>query len=78
MRIDPTNYTVAVDQAKAMLTQRQIEYDGALKLRTQGYRAESEYASAAAALATAKAELRVYVLLSRPRCYLRVVNRLIR
>jgi len=57
MRIDPTNYTVAVDQAKAMLTQRQIEYDGALKLRTQGYRAESEYASAAAALATAKADL---------------------
>ena len=57
LRIDPTNYTVAVDQAKATLTQRQIEYDGALKLRTQGYRAESEYASAAAALATAKAGL---------------------
>ena len=57
MRIDPTNYAVAVDQAKALLTQRQIEYDGALKLRTQGDRAESEYASAAAALATAKAEL---------------------
>ncbi len=57
LRIDPTNYLVAVDQAKATLTQRQIEYDGALKLRTQGYRAESEYASAAAALATAKADL---------------------
>ena len=57
MRIDPTNYTVAVDQAKAMLSQRQIEFDGASKLRTQGYRAESEYASAATALATAKAEL---------------------
>jgi multidrug efflux pump subunit AcrA (membrane-fusion protein) len=57
MRIDPTNYTVAVDQAEATLEQRQIEYDGALKLRTQGYRAESEYASAAAALATAKADL---------------------
>lgn len=57
LRIDPTNYVVAVDQAKAILTQRQIEYDGALKLRTQGYRAESEYASAAAALATAKADL---------------------
>jgi RND family efflux transporter MFP subunit len=57
LRIDPTNYIVAVDQAKATLTQRQIEHDGALKLRTQGYRAESEYASAAAALAAAKADL---------------------
>lgn len=57
LRIDPTNYVVAVDQAKATLTQRQIEHDGALKLRTQGYRAESEYASAAAALAAAKADL---------------------
>lgn len=57
MRIDPTNYAAAVDQAKAMLLQRQIEFDGARKLRTQGYRAESEYASAATALATAKAEL---------------------
>lgn len=57
MRIDPTNYTVAVDQAKALLKQRQIEYDGASKLRLQGYRAESELASAAAALASAKADL---------------------
>ncbi len=57
LRIDPTNYVVAVDQAKATLAQRQIEHDGALKLRTQGYRAESEYASAAAALAAAKADL---------------------
>jgi len=57
LRIDPTNYSVAVDQAKALLTQRQIEHDGALKLRTQGYRAESEYASAVAALAAARAGL---------------------
>jgi len=57
LRIDPTNYVVAVDQALAMLTQRQIEYDGALKLRSQGYRAESEFASAAAALAAARADL---------------------
>lgn len=57
LRIDPTNYVVAVDQAKAMLTQRQIEYDGALKLKSQGYRAESEFASAAAALATATADV---------------------
>ena len=57
MRIDPTNYTVAVDKAQALVKQRQIEYDGAKKLRSQGYRAESEYASAAAALASAQAEL---------------------
>jgi RND family efflux transporter MFP subunit len=57
LRIDPTNYAVAVDQAEALVKQRQIEYDGASKLREQGYRAEAELASAAAALATAKAEL---------------------
>ena len=57
LRIDQTNYVVVVDQAAATLVQRQIEYDGAARLRTQGYRAESEYASAAAALATAKAAL---------------------
>ena len=57
LRIDPTNYTVAVDRAEALVTQRQIEYDGAKKLRSQGYRAESEYASAAAALASAQADL---------------------
>ena len=57
MRIDSTNYDVAVKQAKALVKQRQIEYDGAKKLKSQGYRAEAEYASAAAALATAEAEL---------------------
>jgi RND family efflux transporter MFP subunit len=56
MRIDPTNYTVTVDQARAFEKQRQIEYDGAAKLRQSGYRAEAELASAAAALASAKAE----------------------
>ncbi len=57
MRIDPTNYEVAVEQAAAWLKQRQIEFDGAEKLKTQGYRAESEWASAAAALASAKADV---------------------
>ena len=57
MRIDPTNYTVGVEQAEALVKQRQIEYDGALKLRQSGYRAEAELASAAAALASAKAAL---------------------
>lgn len=57
MRIDPTNYTVAVKQAGALVKQRQIEFDGAEKLLSQGYRAEAEHASAAAALASAEAEL---------------------
>ena len=57
IRIDPTNYDVAVKQAEALVKQRQIEFDGAEKLRSQGYRAEAEHASAAAALASAEAEL---------------------
>jgi len=57
IEIDPSNYTVAVDRAEALLAQRQIEFDGAQKLRSQGYRAEAELASAAAALASARAEL---------------------
>ncbi len=56
MRIDPTNYEVEVEQAEALVSQRTIEFDGATKLRSQGYRAESELASATAALAAAKAE----------------------
>ena len=57
MRIDPTNYEVALRQAEALVKQRQIEFDGASKLLSQGYRAEAEHASAAAALASADAEL---------------------
>lgn len=56
LRIDPSDYRVAVNRTEALVKQRQIEYDGAKKLRSQGYRAESEYASAAAALAAAEAE----------------------
>lgn len=70
MRIDPTNYEVALLQADALVKQRQIEYDGAKKLKSQGYRAESEYASAAAALATAKAE-RVRANRNLERTYIR-------
>lgn len=57
LRIDPTNYTVAVEQAQALVAQRDIEHDGAKKLKSQGYRAAAEYASAVAALATARTEL---------------------
>jgi RND family efflux transporter MFP subunit len=71
MRIDPTNYNVAVEQAEALVRQRQIEYDGAEKLLSQGYRAEAEHASAAAALASAKAEL-VRANRNLQRTYIRV------
>ncbi|MGI9204885.1 MAG: efflux RND transporter periplasmic adaptor subunit [Woeseiaceae bacterium] len=57
LRIDQSNYAAAVDRANAMLEQRRIEFEGAEKLRSQGYRAESEYASAVAALAAARADL---------------------
>jgi RND family efflux transporter MFP subunit len=57
LRIDPTNYLVELKQAEALVKQRQIEFDGATKLRAQGYRAEAELASAAAALATSEANL---------------------
>jgi RND family efflux transporter MFP subunit len=57
LRIDATDYRVAVRQAEALVKQRKIEFDGAAKLRQQGYRAEAEYASAAAVLASAEAEL---------------------
>lgn len=71
MRIDPTNYDVALQQADALVAQRQIEYDGAKKLKSQGYRAESELASAAAALATAKAD-RVRANRNLERTYIRL------
>jgi len=57
LRIDATDYEVAILQADALVKQRRIEFDGAAKLLQQGYRAEAEYASAAAALASAEAEL---------------------
>ena len=57
LRIDPTDYKVALLRAEALVKQRQIEFDGAQKLRSQGYRAEAELAAAAAALASAQADL---------------------
>ena len=57
MRIDPAIFRVTVEQARAVLAQRQIEFDGAQSLKDRGYRAEAELAAASAALATAKAEL---------------------
>lgn len=55
MQIDPTDYQVALQQANALMKQRQIEYDGAKSLNNKGYRAEAELAAASASLAAAKA-----------------------
>ncbi len=57
MEIDPTDYEVAVAQSRALLKQRQIEFNGAKSLRKKGYRAEAEMAAADTALQTAKAAL---------------------
>lgn len=57
MRIDPANYEAALKQAEALVNERQIEFNGSEKLKSQGYRAEAEYAAAAASLASANAEL---------------------
>ena len=57
LRIDPVNYRSALERAEATVSQRQVEYDGALRLRQQGYQAESQLLSAKAALAVANADL---------------------
>ncbi|MEM9057562.1 MAG: efflux RND transporter periplasmic adaptor subunit [Pseudomonadota bacterium] len=57
MRVDQAIFRITVEQARAVLAQRQIEFDGAQSLKERGYRAEAELAAAGAALATAKADL---------------------
>lgn len=57
LRIDPLNYQSALERAEATVSQRQVEYDGALRLRDQGFQAESQLLSAKAALAVADADL---------------------
>ena len=57
MTIDPDNYFAAQEKSKALLEQRQNEFDDAINLREKGYLSESEYLSAATALASAKSEL---------------------
>ncbi|MEL6870173.1 MAG: efflux RND transporter periplasmic adaptor subunit [Pseudomonadota bacterium] len=57
LQIDPTNYKVAVETARANVSQRQIEFEGAQKLRADGYGSEAALLTAKAQLAAAKAEL---------------------
>ena len=47
-----------LDQANATLKQAQISYDGALKLKTNGYQSELAISQAEAALETAKANMK--------------------
>lgn len=57
LRIDPVNYQSALERAEATVGQRQVEYDGALRLREQGYQAELQMLTARSALAVANADL---------------------
>jgi multidrug efflux system membrane fusion protein len=55
LRLSADDRMAKLRQAKALLDQRQIEYDSAKKLSAKGYRAETEVAAATARLEEAKA-----------------------
>ncbi|MBC6405446.1 MAG: efflux RND transporter periplasmic adaptor subunit [Rhodospirillales bacterium] len=55
LRLDEAERGAQLRQAKALLRQRQIEYEASRKLATKGYRSETERAAAAAALEAAQA-----------------------
>lgn len=57
MQIDPTTYSVALEQAQALKNQRQNEFEDSVKIRKQGFLSESEYLSAVTALAVAESGL---------------------
>jgi multidrug resistance efflux pump len=57
MQIDPTTYSVALEQARALKNQRQNEFEDSVKIRKQGFLSESEYLSAVTALAVAESGL---------------------
>lgn len=55
LRLSADDRMAKLSQAKALLDQRQIEYDSAKQLSAKGYRAETEVAAATARLEEAKA-----------------------
>ncbi len=57
LRIDPALYNAAVAQSQAVLTQRQIEFDGIKNLGAKNYRSKIDLAAAEAALEGAKADV---------------------
>jgi multidrug efflux system membrane fusion protein len=58
VRIEPGDRMARLREAKALVQQRQIEYDAASKLQKKGFRADTQVAGAAAALDAAKAQVK--------------------
>lgn len=55
VRLDEAERGAKLKEARALLRQREIEYDASQKLATKGYRSETERAAAAASLEAAQA-----------------------
>jgi len=58
VRIEVGDRQAWLQEAKAQVDQRQIEFDAATKLQKKGYRADTQVAGAAAALDAAKAQVK--------------------
>ena len=58
VRIDVADRMAQMAEAKALVRQREIEFQAAEKLRKKGYRAETQYSAAAARLDGAKAMIK--------------------
>ncbi len=54
-RIEIDDLNARLAESKALVRQRKLEYDGAKKLRTKGFKSETQIAAAAAALDAARA-----------------------
>lgn len=57
-RLDPEDWPARVEEAKARVTQRELEYSAAEKLTIKGFQAETKRAAAFADLQAAKAQLK--------------------
>jgi multidrug efflux system membrane fusion protein len=57
VRLDPGDRYARLEQAKAVLRQRELEYEGQLKLKPQGYISDAKLAESRALLESARAEL---------------------
>lgn len=55
VRIDVADRMARIAEVKALVRQREIEYEAAAKLRKKGYRAETQFSAAAARLDAARA-----------------------
>lgn len=57
VRLDPADRHARLDQARAVLRQRELEYEGQLSLKPQGYISDAKLAESRAMLESARAEL---------------------